>query len=843
MKHVYRALIFVLFFVGSALFFGGNMKETKGVGSVKCIEAANPSFPIMTVRTQGYDINVLHGYNSNLKASLNRESMTPVGIDKKLLFLVSEDSLKIRKIKYELRKVNDSTLMEANDVSVIDDTKEGKVITVVFDTTLDQGKEYAMKITAITKEGKKIHYFTHLKYYSDSFLQEKMTFITDFHNNTLKKNGVNNISQYLESYATDFVDGEDYAHVDIKSSKALVGWGSLSPQVISDVVPTIKEYNTETAAVCMEYYVSINGADSKKEICNVKEFYRVRYSGGRMYLLKFERDMQSMFRFDNLDLDSQKFDLGVIDSTGTNVLYSENDNRVAIAQSGELWQYSVNDNTMHQVFSFLGDSEDYKRAGYNQHDIKIMSIDDDGNMNFCVYGYMNSGDYEGCVGMLWYKYIATDMRLEEQLFIPMDTTYQILKENLDEFSYVNGANVFYFAMNNSVYCYDEVSKELQTIAKNISQDEYCYVKEVGMLAWQQKTKNITMLDLETKKQRKIKAGKGECIKLIGTIDTNVVYGLAKTGDIAENIDGSDMFPMYKVVIVDKEGNVLKEYEKNGVYVISAEVKNNVIKMECAKKSMGTYTKVNDESIQSHATESVSEKRKSSKTLENGLVIRYLQMANGIKIEAKPTLQTSKQTVITENSVVRLDNELDSIRKYYVYAEGVITESFQSPNKAIMAAEESMGAVINNKNQVVYERAGKYKNNAIGNIESVTMGGGTNTKGACLSMVLKYNHVSCDSKKLSESDKSVYSLLKANMDETSDVVNLKGCTLDEVLYFVSGGRPVIALTENNTFVVITEYTETSVTYIDPVTGKSKTVGMKAGENMFEKSGNTFVSYVD
>lgn len=167
MKHVYRAIIFILVFVGSAFAFNGTMKETQGAGTTKSVEQSSPTFPVMVVRTQGYDMNVLHGYNSNLKASLNRESMTPIGIDKKFQLVISENETNIRKLKYELRKVNDNALVETKEISVLEETKEGKIATITLGTSIEQREEYALKVTAISKEGKKIHYFTHLKYYGD----------------------------------------------------------------------------------------------------------------------------------------------------------------------------------------------------------------------------------------------------------------------------------------------------------------------------------------------------------------------------------------------------------------------------------------------------------------------------------------------------------------------------------------------------------------------------------------------------------------------------------------------------------------------------------------------------
>ncbi len=75
-------------------------------------------------------------------------------------------------------------------------------------------------------------------------------------------------------------------------------------------------------------------------------------------------------------------------------------------------------------------------------------------------------------------------------------------------------------------------------------------------------------------------------------------------------------------------------------------------------------------------------------------------------------------MIGENKIVRLDGNETNISRYYVYAEGVIIGAYTSPAKAINVAENAMGVVVNEENQLVYERAGKYTNNQIGNVEKV-----------------------------------------------------------------------------------------------------------------------------
>ena len=74
------------------------------------------------------------------------------------------------------------------------------------------------------------------------------------------------------------------------------------------------------------------------------------------------------------------------------------------------------------------------------------------------------------------------------------------------------------------------------------------------------------------------------------------------------------------------------------------------------------------------------------------------------------------------------------------------------------------------------------------------------------------------------------------------VNLKNCTLEEILYFVSGNKPVIAMISDNKAVVIAGYTTTQLTIYNPQSGKKETVSRASYEKIFEEAGNRFISYM-
>lgn len=109
---------------------------------------------------------------------------------------------------------------------------------------------------------------------------------------------------------------------------------------------------------------------------------------------------------------------------------------IAFVQQGELWCFDRVNNKIVQVFSFLG-AEDQCEDNWDQHDIKIARVDEAGSIDFVVYGYMNRGDHEGEVGTAVYHYDGLVHTIEEEIFIPSDVSYEILKAQMGQLMYVN----------------------------------------------------------------------------------------------------------------------------------------------------------------------------------------------------------------------------------------------------------------------------------------------------------------------------------------------------------------------------------------------------------------------
>ena len=138
----------------------------------------------------------------------------------------------------------------------------------------------------------------------------------------------------------------------------MITWNNLKPKVVSACTPTIKELNIETAAVEQVYYVKAK-TDTGTETYQVKEFYRVRYTTGRIYLLYFQRTMEAVFDPELTSTSQSEFKIGISSS--------EDNSKMAFVRNGNLWYYDLHSEKLNQVFSFVQDSTDYIRDYYDQH--------------------------------------------------------------------------------------------------------------------------------------------------------------------------------------------------------------------------------------------------------------------------------------------------------------------------------------------------------------------------------------------------------------------------------------------------------------------------------------------
>lgn len=842
-KYIYKGVILFVIFIAALSFMSGNIKE-ESISIETAVPMEDARFPLLYIQSGGYTINRLHGYSSNIDANVIREAVTPIDMDKTVEVVWKEYDTDIRKVKYEVRGLINNELLDSGTISALTTVEEGKSVKIKLDAALLTSTEYAMKITAVTNLGEKINFYTRIKYYeTENYLKKKLDFIKDFHEKSLNKKQAEELAVYLETDGTQ--DDTNYAYVNIHSGFDIFSWGDLNPVVLTEEVPVIKEFNVEIASVQLQYFVSVK-TDSGDEVYNVKEFYRIRYTADRIYLLNYNRTMEAVFDIERTSLAKSEFKLGITNEAVEMVTSSEN-NKLAFVRNGELWYYNLAENHAVKVFSFWKNKEDYFREGYDQHDVQILGMDDDGNVDFLVYGYMNRGDYEGKVAMILYHFDAAARQIREQVYIPLETTYQMLKEDIDDFSYVSEKGIFYFTMDNNVYSYNISSRNLKMLVKNIDDNNFAVMKGGNGIAWlnaqkPSKASRLNIMDLETEKITTMEAPEGEVFRIFGQIQSNLLYGYVKEGDITETTDGTLVIPAYRVEIASLDGETIKVYQEKNIYVTNATVNGNIanlMRMKKVSKNPLQYRQTSKDSLMNRGEKESEIISVKARATEKMLTESYISLPDGFVMEKLPKASSTENQIIKEDTTLWLDTEKMNSKRYYVYALGGITGRYTTPSDAIVEADEQMGVVVNERNQLVFERSGKFTHKLIGQIEPQYAADGVSSIGASLAMLLKYNQITASARELSSLDQSIYQVLRENL---SSPINLTGCTLEEVLYFVSNSRPVIAMKDGEHAVLIVGYDESSVTYIDPGAATTKKESLTRAAAMFEKAGNVFISYM-
>lgn len=836
-KHIYKGIFLVVVFVAALYFFGRRLEtDIRDAGTE--VSMQEETFPTLQIVSQGQTVNTLYGYAAPMEADVVRESMTPLGAGRNISLLLEGTGSRLTKISYEILDKESGEVYDADTIHAVSEGQEQ--VDITFGFNFKTSTEYILDLKGISDSGREIHYYTRLKYYADdSHLTEKLAFVHSFHKKTFKKSRMQDLERYLEPDSDNA--NATLATVDITSGSDLVTWAGMSPEVISDEYITIKEYNMETACVQYNYFVKAKSS-SGTEIYHIKEFYRVRHASGQDYLLNFRRTMEAQFDPAQAGKRSSQLKLGITGDTDGQLISSRDEKKLYFARGGTLYCYDMEGGDIQTVYSVFSEKASYRIRAYDEQGIRLLKLDEEGTLYFCVYGYFPRGTYEGDVAVVLYEY-REDGELHEMVYMPIGSTYQQMKEDFEDYGYVSPRGIYYFTMANTVYAYNMSGKRLEKIAEKTKNSTFMTMKSANCYVWSSSLskgygESITIFDLENDEKQVIyRPDENTWIRLLGVIEENVVYGYVKKEDITRNRDGSRIIPCYELCIANTKGEVLKRFSRKGRYIKNTVSKGNVINITLCKKRGGDYVDAGRDSILNQTGTVTSHFGYSSRVTSKSLTEWYIYFPSSFEMKKIPELLGASPTYRTSGRTVRL--EQPQTAGYYIYAGGEITSSFENPASAIREADRQMGVVVSTDHQVVWERSGSFLQNSIGGLEAVRSGNGISDKAACAYMVLMQKHASVTLKELEKSGKPVYNMLAEHMERA---MNLKGCTLDQVLYFVSSGKPVIAALGDERMVVISGYTTTKLYILDPSTGKEKTVNRSEYERIFKNAGNRFVSYM-
>lgn len=831
-EKVKRAGILTFVFLIAVIVFSfltnqGNADMTADMGGA--------TLPRIQIVSGEYEINPLVGYVSEMNVGKMRSTITPVDFQSGITLRIEEGVLPIKALTYEVCSSDGKEILYKEKRKEI-----GEEPSLTFPGLELADREAILKLTLHT-EKQDIYYYTRICTKEGTDSDACLAFAERFHNMTFGKENTESIAAYLEN-GTEDDETENLQKVTIHSDAEHLTWGELRPQIKGEVSRSIKEISGNYMTIVYDYEVECAGEQDETEVYQIREYLKVRYAEGTEYLLDYERTMEQELDASGNVLDNNGILLGIAKEE-LPYMANEAGTIVSFVQAGELWNYNQSQDALSLVFSFA-DSEGYDiRNLCKEHEIQIVSVNEQGDTTFKVIGYMNRGEHEGEVGTAIYFFDIEKNFVEEKAFIPDNISSEILLKEQEQLVYYNEQQEVLYAMKEgTLYKVDLEKGKKEALVENLEKDQYVSSKDGRLLAYQtvsslENAEEVKVLDFVTGKERTVTCSSGEFIRPLGFISEDFVYGIGRKEDAGAFVTGEHVCPMYKLEIRDTDNEVVKTYQADQVYVTGVTVEEKMLILDRVVKNESVYTAVAKDYITSNEEvekSNISVETYTSDEKERQVRIKY---ESGIS-DKKPKLLKPKQ-VLFENPVLIPFEEEGEDEVFYTYGKGKLLGIYASAADAIRQANENQGLVVSESQKYVWERGNRSLVYDIAGVDLSPYQEG-NTLAAALNRLFAYEGKTVDAAGEMAAGKKPIEILQEQF--LGNVLDLHGCSPEELCYILGKGTPIIAMTDLNNAVLLIGYNDSMITYVKPDTGEKVSVPYEELEALTVASGNTYLGYL-
>ena len=779
----------------------------------KIVDMGAPALPRVSFFVGSTEVNPLFGYTQDMDITAMRDTIVPLGTDGSLKMRIQAEEGQVDAARYEVYSLNGEDMYTKGEVRIPEGEAETRLD--IGNILSESNREAVLKVI-LTLGDDPVSYYTRIALPDDITTAECLAFAQKFHEDAMARQNTEEMESYLEP--GDESDNTTYQTVNIHSDISHIQWGELSPEVVGDVEWSIKESNTVYTSILAVYQVSCRDEDGRTALCNVREFFRVRSLKGTIYLLDYNRDMEQIFSGGTDEFSGDGILFGI--ASGEIPYRTNKDGTVAaFVQERNLWLYNGARGELTRVFSFADQEGRDTRSKNDQHAVRIIGMDDSGNISFAVYGYMNRGFHEGEVGVGIYYFSADSNVIEEQAFIPSTKPYAIAADELARMVYYNHGEDFLYVMSDgTLYRISLDSEEQEILAEHLSEEQYAVSDDGHQIAYQRQDEDgksrVTVMNLRDGSEYEVAAEGGEILRPLGFIHGDFIFGRSRAEDAGTLASGGEVTPMYEIEIRNSKGEEEAKYSftDQNIYTTDVLIRDNLITLDRVSGGNGVYQAADQEYItnnQEKSAASVTLETYYTDTCETQMMLKF---ADGIP-DAEPALIRPGQIVSGEPLTVALSGERGE-EEFYVYGMGELLDIYDRAGYAVQRAAEISGVVISSEQSYVWESGNRdlaYSTEAAAFQKS----GGETSLEACERYMEQFD---------------------------AHQVDLSGCSLDQMLYVINRGCPMITMIGTDHAVLLTGYTTTDITYIDPDDGQVHTVGQGTMQKMTEAAGNVFIGYI-
>ena len=809
-----KTIVLLLVFIAALIFYFISAQNTMEKEETIYASMTEPQLLVVYAAMDGRKVNPMHGYVQDLGNAVARSSITLLPENRELEIIIENYGNTVTEIQYEIRNLSMDRLVENTRLESWEQREDGIYAALPIQNLITKEEPYLLTLILDTGESK-INYYTRILWSDYTYGADFIQLAEEFSRKSLNNQTARDLVSYLETDPSE--DNSSLGMTTIRTSFDHLTWYGLKAEMVGDPSVTLKELDGTMGQVQVCYQIHLTDSANQVRTLDVKDYYTMRWNEQRIYMMNYSRQADEVFSEIQPEISGKRLMLGITNDQMVSSLKSPDHTYIAFETNRELWRYDQEEGELLRIFSFAGVGDEDIRSSYDSHDIKILSVRDNGDVYFLVYGYMNRGTAEGQMGVTLYHYIQNRDTVQENIFIPVEESFESLQWELNQLAYLNENEMLYLLLNQSICGIDLSSNELVVVARGLTLGEYAVSSNQQRIAWKEETNpgqndRIHVMDLNTAQKDEIQADQGDYIQVLGFVGSDLIYGLGHQTDQWISNGRVRELPMYALYIIGTDMEVESQYQEDGIYISDVNVQDGRIHLNrMVKVSDQSYVFQNEDTIVCNEDISIDPLEGIGWYVSQDMGKRYFvqldQTVDQPLQTREPSSYSYRDNVMAAAATVSREDRGNVI--FCAYAQGQFLGSFTEFKEAVDAAYDDMGLVTDENQHILWDRINRR------NAASSRNEGGSAME----------RHLS------GFSENTLY-------EDGLMLIDARGCDLNQVLYFIDKGYPVIAYTENGA-VRITGYDTYNITITDSSSGESYKMGLGDATTYFQSLGNDFI----
>lgn len=581
-KLVFR--IVVLFVLISILVSFTYMDNKNSISSSN-IPKGLSSDPVIALREDNILYNVMYPYNhdmdmltsdcyTNFTTNQNVElyitnKNKPKDISYEIIDLISGESLFISDIK-------------DNDIIIEEDHL---IANLVIPEIQKSDYPYQLKIIYSENKRREINYYQNFYITDNRNIDNINELVTKFHNATFNKEQ-NIINLSITGIGQN--PNSSFTHVNNQSNINDILWDyDMDIVKMNEPIIKITNINNNSNRYNVELTYSIAERNNHKfDYWNFTESYDL--SGTDILKIDSFNRKGSSTKVPYYDDSKKQIILGSgISNDKFQKLESDNNRFITFVRNNELWLIDCNTGAINKIFGFDKLNGDYIVDNYNGHKIVINSIDDEGTINYMVYGYMNTGYYKGSNGISVYEYNYNKKKNTSISFINLPYELDRIDYYVNNYCYISSeSNCMYIIIEGDLLQIDLEDNAINYLAYDLPcNPDNILVTDDRKAIYYKINDQIKGIIINGDLIEKIDIDNNKLhTNILGKCKNNIVVGYYDVNNTIEKLSGEVKYIYNNIKVFDSRGKVVYKYIPNdGQYYDDIIITQNGLQLSTVKR--------------------------------------------------------------------------------------------------------------------------------------------------------------------------------------------------------------------------------------------------------------------